>query len=323
MFLLCLFLCISAALAFEFHVDPEWTAWKGCISHHEAKVLMQAKQQYLVDPAASTVAIKASIDLSKSIEELIINSEGVHNKNNELLITWQELDDICTEKRKGCYSIYDDGTKPFLISTLSKSTGIPASLVAPIEKPGAPTMVLGGFTMHRIINTTPYDDTMAKIDAIQIFKGSKVLDTCCGLGYTAIEAATRGGIVTTVEFDSASLEICCHNPWSKQLFDNSLPITIKCGDSAEVIKSIPDQSYNVIVHDPPARALTRTNIYGSTFYEDCRRVLTSNGQLFHYIGNPDSKESGRLYAGITKRLLEAGFGNVRKAPRAFGLVASN
>ena len=83
------------------------------------------------------------------------------------------------------------------------------------------------------------------------------------------------------------------------------------------------QSYNVIVHDPPARALTRTDIYGSNFYKDCRRVLTNNGQLFHYIGNPDSKESGRLYAGITKRLLEAGFANVRKAPRAFGLVASN
>ena len=319
----CVLLLLSVVAAFDFRVEPDWVSWKGCISHHEAKLLVQAKQTYLVDSAGSKVSIKASIDLSKSIEELLISNEGVHTVNNELLVTWQELEDICNEKRKGCYSIYHDGTKPFLVSTLSKTTGIPASLVAPLEKAGAPTMVLGGFTMHRIVDTTPYDDTRAKIDSIQIFKGSKVLDTCCGLGYTAIEAATRGGVVTTVEFDPASLEICCHNPWSKPLFDNSLPITIKCGDAAEVIKTMPSQSYNVIVHDPPARALTRTNIYGSKFYEDCRRVLANNGVLFHYIGNPDSKESGRLYAGITKRLLEAGFANVRKAPRAFGLVASN
>jgi hypothetical protein len=43
--------------------------------------------------------------------------------------------------------------------------------------------------------------------------------------------------------------------------------------------------------------------------------------LFHYIGNPESKESGRLYGGIAQRLKDAGFGKVKKASRAFGLVA--
>ena len=39
-------------------------------------------------------------------------------------------------------------------------------------------------------------------------------------------------------------------------------------------------------------------------------------------GNPNSKESGRLYSGITARLMEAGFANVKKVERAFGLVAT-
>jgi hypothetical protein len=39
-------------------------------------------------------------------------------------------------------------------------------------------------------------------------------------------------------------------------------------------------------------------------------------------GNPDSKESGRLYRGIADRLQKAGFSNVRKVSKAFGLVAS-
>lgn len=44
---------------------------------------------------------------------------------------------------QGCYSLYDEGSKPWHVSTLSKSSGIPASLCAPLGGGGAPTMVLG------------------------------------------------------------------------------------------------------------------------------------------------------------------------------------
>ena len=63
-------------------------------------------------------------------------------------------------------------------------------------------------------------------------------------------------------------------------------------------------------------------MYGLQFYSELRRVLTKDGMLFHYIGSPDSKESGRLYKGITNRLQEAGFVNIKKASKAYGLVAS-
>ena len=87
------------------------------------------------------------------------------------------------------------------------------------------------------------------------------------------------------------------------------------------MKSFESNSFNFIIHDPPARALSRTDIYGIEFYTELRRILTNDGTLFHYIGNPESKESGRLYKGITTRLQEAGFNNVKKANKAFGLVA--
>lgn len=51
-----------------------------------------------------------------------------------------------------------------------------------------------------------------------------------------------------------------------------------------------------------------------------RRVLTPNGVLFHYIGDPSSKASGRLFKGVLERLREAGFEPKTNAG-AFGITA--
>ena len=44
----------------------------------------------------------------------------------------------------------------------------------------------------------------------------------------------------------------------------------------------------------------------------------------HYCskGNPESRESGRLYSGVMTRLAAAGFTGIKKAPRAFGVTAN-
>ena len=59
-----------------------------------------------------------------------------------------------------------------------------------------PTLLLGGFTMHRISgeNMNPGIDTEAKLASIKPMyfnKDSKILDTCMGLGYTCIGAAQK------------------------------------------------------------------------------------------------------------------------------------
>jgi predicted methyltransferase len=44
---------------------------------------------------------------------------------------------------------------------------------------GAPTMVIGGFTMHRISGEgmNPTEDTKAKLSSLKLKPGFKVLDT--------------------------------------------------------------------------------------------------------------------------------------------------
>ena len=104
------------------------------------------------------------------------------------------------------------------------------------------------------------------------------------------------------------------------LFDGSLPIDIVRGDACVHVASFPSSSYDCIIHDPPARAICSTDLYGINFYKELRRVLKDGGQLYHYIGNPDSKESGSLYAGVLSRLTQAGFRAPKDCKSAFGLT---
>ncbi|CAN0200269.1 unnamed protein product, partial [Ectocarpus fasciculatus] len=119
----------------------------------------------------------------------------------------------------------------------------------------------------------------------------RVLDTCTGLGYTAIAAARCRGVsgVVTVELDEVSLRMCRRNPWSQEMFQSD-KITSLLGDCCELVKDFDDGEFAAIIHDPPARALCKTtDMYGAAFYRDLARVLKPGGTLFHYIGNPESK----------------------------------
>lgn len=227
-----------------FKINPEFSTWVGCISHHEAKEILNFRTKVDI---TKDLSISSSIDLNMSQKPIILTSEGLCiTSSDTLLATWDELKDIA-DKGQGCYSLYDDGSKPWHVSTLSKSTGIPASLCPPLVGAGAPTMVLGGFTMHRIAgdNMNPMIDTAAKLSCLKFFQGASVLDTCMGLGYTAIGAGNKvkgsGGRVTTIEYDEASIEMAAHNPWSQQLFDGSLEI--------EVLQVVPQINHLLIRGD--------------------------------------------------------------------------
>lgn len=295
--------------------------WVGVIGQHEAKVLIDVQK----DAEKAPVNLVMSIDMGRTESQLEADVEGIR-LDGSLLATWKEIKKI-SKKESRCYALYDDGSKPWHVTTMSATTGIPASLCPPLKEQGAPTIILGGFTMHRLSgdDMNPFEDTLNKVQAANIRRGSRVLDTCMGLGYTAIGAARETGEqgnVITIEYDDASVEMCAHNPWSQELFDKSLPIVIQRGDTCELAKSFEDASFDHIIHDPPARALCRTDLYGLDFYKELHRVLASQGTLLHYIGNPSSKESGRLYAGVMARLTDAGFHRVTKIDRAFGVVAT-
>jgi predicted methyltransferase len=172
--------------------------------------------------------------------------------------------------------------------------------------------------MHRIKDTDPHADTLEKIRAIRPVVG-QVLDTATGLGYTAIEAAKTAAHVTTIELDPAALEVCRQNPWSQGLFENP-KITQLVGDSFEVVLELTNSAFTRIIHDPPVFALAG-DLYSGEFYRELHRLLRNNGRLFHYVGDPESKSGRSTTAGVMRRLEQAGFREVRRAPRAFGVTA--
>jgi len=224
------------------------------------------------------------------------------------------------------------GSKPWRASFVSRTSGMPVTLCPPLDKAGAPTLILGGFTMHRVSgeNMNPMIDTSEKISGLEINENSIVLDTCMGLGYTAIAAAKKivgmrriaAGHLTTVEIDDASVDMAKINPWSAGLFDGTLPVKVLRGNVCDLVVDMPPASVDTIIHDPPARAICSTDLYGLEFYKQLRRILKPKGTLFHYIGNPESKESGSLYPGVVNRLQSAGFELPTNYKVAFGVIAN-
>jgi hypothetical protein len=172
--------------------------------------------------------------------------------------------------------------------------------------------------MHRIKATDPHADTLEKIRAVRPVVG-QVLDTATGLGYTAIQAAKTAAHVTTIELDPAALQVCRCNPWSQALFDDP-KITQMIGDSFEVVLELEDATFTRIIHDPPAFALAG-DLYSGEFYRELHRLLRNNGRLFHYVGDPASKSGHSITVGVVRRLEQAGFREIRRAPRAFGVTA--
>jgi predicted methyltransferase len=274
------------------------------LSHYQAKKAMDAQHN-----ANGLVTI--SLDLGLSTTEIIMVDQGLQLPDG-IILEWGAVEEIGGSS-SGCF-IIDDGT-PRAIQFYSEETDRVYSLY---PTSGAPTMLLSGIPMHRIKDTDPHQDTLEKIRAIKPVVG-QVLDTATGLGYTAIEAARTAEHVTTIELDPAALKVCKLNPWSQELFDNP-KITQVIGDSFEVVAVMEAGSFTRVIHDPPAFSLAG-DLYSSEFYRELYRVMRHRSQLFHYVGDPESKSGRSITAGVIHRLEQVGFSQVRRVPRAFGVVA--
>jgi predicted methyltransferase len=172
--------------------------------------------------------------------------------------------------------------------------------------------------MHRVKGTDPRSAALAMVKAIAPVRGH-VLDTATGLGYTAIEAAKTADHVTTIELDPVAQDMARLNPWSRELFDNPT-ITQVMGDSLEVIQTFAPGTFSCIMHDPPTVSLAG-DLYSGEFYRHACRVLKSNGRMFHYVGDPETRSGASTTKGVVKRLKEAGFGKVEQDGKAHGVVA--
>jgi predicted methyltransferase len=184
---------------------------------------------------------------------------------------------------------------------------------------GAPTVEIDGVKMHRSKGIDPFDDAKEKAQEV-VKAGHRVLDTCGGLGYTAIWALRLGAReVVSVEYDENIQELRRENPWSQELYNPRIELV--SADVFEYIKTLGSDAFDSILHDPP-RFSFAGELYGEDFYRQLHRVLVRGGGLFHYTGTPYIVRRGNIFlANAAKRLQSAGFSKVLPRERILGVKA--
>jgi hypothetical protein len=239
-----------------------------------------------------------------------LDEAGVHYPDGARL-NWHDARTIA-EAESSCYVL--EGETIRKIHVFSETTRRSCGLMA---TPGAPTLLVAGFPMHRFKGIDPLEDTRLKIRAANPI--GTLLDTAMGLGYTAIAAARTAARVVTLEVDPAVVEVASYNPYSRDLF--TLPnIERVLTDSIDYIADADDESFTRILHDPPTVALAG-ELYSGVYYRELYRILQRGGRLFHYIGDLSSNLGRRTTPGVIERLEKAGFTRVIKRPEAYGVVA--
>ena len=273
------------------------------ISSEQAQQLLESNKKGLKN-------IEVSLDLNLSKSKIIIENDFFIFPDNQKLEESQLKKPIKDDA--SCFLIKDDSL--IKMQLFSEQTNKFYKLVPTKD---APTIEISGIRMHVTKEMTPMEDTKKKIESVMPIRGI-VLDTCMGLGYTAILASKYADFIFTCEKDENVLEIAQLNPWTKELFGNK-KINILNASIFNQIKVFKNNMFDAVIHDPPRLSLA-TELYSLEFYKQIFRVLKKDGKLYHYTGNPGSKfRKINLAGNVSKRLKQAGFKDIEKAH--YGLTA--
>lgn len=181
-----------------------------------------------------------------------------------------------------------------------------------------PTLEINGIKMHRSKDIEPFEDARLKA-ALVVKQGDMVLDTCGGLGYSAVWALKAGAVkVVSTEKNPSVLRIRKLNPWS------TVPRGLELiqADITSHIQTLDDKTFSSIIHDPPRFSSATGDLYGKMFYSALFRVLKDRGRLFHYTGSPKKiKQNDRFLVNTQRRLEHAGFQNVEFKEKLQGFYA--
>ncbi|MCS7142262.1 MAG: RsmD family RNA methyltransferase [Aigarchaeota archaeon] len=169
----------------------------------------------------------------------------------------------------------------------------------------APTVEIDGIHMHRVSGVTPEEDASMKVSLIRSVRGRTVLDTCTGLGYTAIASLRRGAsLIITVERDRNVIELARLNPWSRRLRESAVKTILN--DVRDVVSRLSDNVIDVVIHDPPTISVAG-DLYSASFYRELARVMVRGGEMVHYVGLPGARTGKSIYKGVMERLRNSGF----------------
>ncbi len=201
---------------------------------------------------------------------------------------------------------------------------------------GVPLLEVDGLRMHLVKDfRTPLDYSEEVVKGLGIPRSggaasdasvapgeAVALDTCMGLGYTAIALAKRGGVkmVVTCELSEAVITLAKWNPFSDMVFAKGSKIVVMEGSIAERIKSFDSGMFSYIIHDPP-RISHAPELYSSDFYGELYRVCRKGAKIFHYVGSVGKTRGRRIDREVEKRLFAAGFRAIRYVPKLQGMFA--
>ncbi|MDX1673440.1 MAG: methyltransferase domain-containing protein [Longimicrobiales bacterium] len=262
---------------------------------------------------AGETAVVASVDLGRSRDDLALEDGTVWFPDGQSL----RLDALerVTADPDAVFMVMDDELAK--VTWFAPETNKVYTLRA---TGGWPALEISGILMHRIKDTDPKADAESKIATIAPVRGHG-LETCCGLGYSAILGARTADRVTAFEIDPEVLRMTRLNPYSRPLWEEGGKIEVRNEDVVEAIVGLPDARFDYIVHDPPTLAVAG-DLYGDEFYRQLLRVLRPGGRLFHYTGDPGSRSRGQNLPGSVKQRLAAlGFTAARLEPGALGVSA--
>ncbi len=248
-----------------------------------------------MEQGKSSVVI--TLDLNRSDQVVKISGNRLQVEAG-ITLTRDQLDIIAQTKGK-VFWLKDSGPRPLEVRQGRYCKLVPTRT--------APILEIDGIKMHRSKDIDPLED--ARLKAELTIKGKDlVLDTCGGLGYSALGALKAGAEkVVSAEKNPGVILIRNLNPW---LTDNPLSqkIHLVNKDVFRYIQELDDGSIDVILHDPPRFSSATGDLYGKAFYNQLFRVLKTNGRLFHYTGSPKRiKQGTRFVANVQKRLERTGF----------------
>ncbi|VVC03675.1 Uncharacterised protein [Candidatus Bilamarchaeum dharawalense] len=189
---------------------------------------------------------------------------------------------------------------------------------------GVPILEIDGLRMQLIRDfKTPLDYAREVVRHLKIPEKGEftILDSCMGLGYTAIEAAKRPAtkLVVTCEISHAVVTLAQWNPFSDLLFAKDGNIVPMQGSVSELIKDFQSEMFHFIIHDPP-RDSHAPELYSSEFYSQLYRVCKKGARIFHYVGSVGKVKGRKIESEVEKRLRVVGFRNIKYIEKLQGLI---
>jgi uncharacterized protein len=251
---------------------------------------MQVHEKMRAAARTGATVVECSLDLDRSTAKVQVGDAGW---------TWQGQHypwrDNC--KDRTIYHWVGGAFQPVARFTTSLIKLVPTQW-------GPPTFEIDGIKMLPTARVSPYADAERKVALIQP-RGKVILDTCGGLGYFAAWCLQgQAAEVLSYEKNPDVMWLRSLNPWSPEAGGG---LKLIQADIAEQIATLPDDSFDGILHDPPRFGIAG-ELYSQDFYGHLGRVLKRKGRLFHYTGTPNRLTSGRDVPGeVAHRLRRAGF----------------